>query len=201
MSDEKGMGIISLIICIAVIVLLIIGIILFTRKEAREEKVELYVTDMLVLQGKVKVIASTNAIKDEDLLKGRKVEECMEEGNIQKLLQNGVISEDEENFSDYYIIDKETLNEMEVLETDSNIDLNNEYFVVNYETGEIIYSKGVVVKGIFYYKLSELIQVSEELNKDEKTENTAQAQETTEEVSKEVAEKQADETDETAVEE
>lgn len=172
MKSQKGMGVISLIICIAIIALLIVEIILFTRKEAREEKVELYVTDMLVLQGKTKVIASMNAIKDEDLLKGRKVEECMEEEYIQNLLQNGVISEDEESFSNYYIIDKETLNEMDILQTGSNIDLKDAYFVVNYKTSEIIYSKGIVVKGVFYYKLSELQQLSEELNKDSKVENT-----------------------------
>lgn len=188
MKNQKGMGLISLIVCIAIIALLVVGIILFTKKEAREEKVELYVTDMLVLQGKVKVIASTNAIKDEDLLKGRKVEECMEEENIQKLLQNEVIAQDEEHFSDYYIIDKETLNEMDILQTGSSIDLKDAYFVVNYETSEIIYSKGLVVNEVFYYKLSDLQQLSEELNKDPKTENVVEPQKPVEEQTEEQTE-------------
>lgn len=184
MKNQKGMGLISLIICIIIIVLIVFLIILFANKEATNEKLELYVTDMLVIQGKVKVISSTDAIKtDEDLLKGRKVQDNLEEEEIKKLLENAVISQDEEKFDKYYILDNNTLNEIGISIID---DLKEGYFIVNYDTDEIIYSKGVMINEVLYYKLTDLMKLKEELNKEEETQNVEQNNEQVAESNEEI---------------
>lgn len=158
MKSQKGMGHLMLIICIAIILVFIIGIIYLVRETIKKEKVETYQTNMLLIQGKVKVISNEATIqKNEELLKGRKVAEAIEEEQIKKLLENNIISQEETSFSKYYILEQEHLDEIGL----DNIKLRQGYFIVNYDTDEIIYSNGIKVEKDIYYKLSEL----ENLNK------------------------------------
>ena len=160
MKSQKGMGHLMLIICIAIILVFIIGIIYLVRETIKKEKVETYQTNMLLIQGKVKVISNEATIqKNEELLKGRKVAEAIEEEQIKKLLENNIISQEETSFSKYYILEQEHLDEIGL----DNIKLKEGYFIVNYDTDEIIYSNGIKVGKDIYYKLSEL----ENLNKQE----------------------------------
>lgn len=160
MKSQKGMGHLMLIICIAIILVFIIGIIYLVRETIKKEKVETYQTNMLLIQGKVKVISNEATIqKNEELLKGRKVTEAIEEEQIKKLLENNIISQEETSFSKYYILEQEHLDEIGL----DNIKLKEGYFIVNYDTDEIIYSNGIKVGKDIYYKLSEL----ENLNKQE----------------------------------
>lgn len=163
MKSQKGMGHLMLIICIAIILALIVGIIYVVKETIEKEKLETYQTNMLLIQGKVKVISNEATIqKNEESLKGRKIEEVIEEEQIKSLLENNIISQEEENFSKYYILEQSHLEEMGL----NNIKLKEGYFIVNYNTDEIIYSKGIKIGKDTYYKLSEL----KELNKQE--ENT-----------------------------
>lgn len=163
MKSQKGMGHLMLIICIAIILALIVGIIYVVKETIEKEKLETYQTNMLLIQGKVKVISNEATIqKNEELLKGRKLEESIEEEQIKSLLENNIISKEEENFAKYYILEQSHLEEMGL----KNIKLKEGYFIVNYNTDEIIYSKGIKIGKDTYYKLSEL----KELNKQE--ENT-----------------------------
>ena len=160
MKSQKGMGHLMLIICIAIILVFIIGIIYLVRETIKKEKVETYQTNMLLIQGKVKVISNEATIqKNEELLKGRKVTEAIEEEQIKKLLENNIISQEETSFSKYYILEQEHLDEIGL----DNIKLKEVYFIVKYDTDEIIYSNGIKVGKDIYYKLSEL----ENLNKQE----------------------------------
>ena len=157
MKNQKGMGQIMLILCVIVIIAIIVGIIYFLTTKLQEEKKQNYETDMLLIQGRIKIIAQEATIqKKDELLKGRKLEENTEEEKIKKLLENNIISKEEENFSKYYILEKQTLEEMGL----SNINLNNGYYIVNYETDEIIYSKVIKIEQNTYYKLSELKELS-----------------------------------------
>lgn len=160
MKSQNGMGHLMLIICIAIIVLFIIGITYIVKETIKKEKLETYQTNMLLIQGKVKVIANEATVqKKEEILKGRKVSEALEEEQIKKLLENNIISQEETNFSKYYILEQVHLDEMSL----NNIKLKDGYFIVNYDTDEIIYSNGIKLGENTYYKLSEL----EELNKQE----------------------------------
>lgn len=153
MKNQKGMGHLMLIICITIIILIVIGIIYILRENIQKEKLETYQTDMLLIQGKVKVISQEATIqKKEELLKGRKLSDSLEEKQVKKLLDNNIIAQEETSFSKYYILEQSHLEEMGL----NNIKLQEGYYIVNYDTDEIIYSNGITIGEKTFYKLSEL---------------------------------------------
>lgn len=161
MKSQKGMGHLMLIICIAIIMLFVVGIIYILRENIQKEKLETYQTDMLLIQGKVKVISQEATIqKNEELLKGRKLSDSLEEEQVKNLLENNVISQEETSFSKYYILEKSHLEEMGL----NNIKLEEDYYIVNYDTDEIIFSRGIKIGKETFYKLSELQNKHEEQN-------------------------------------
>ena len=52
----------------------------------------------------------------------------------------------------YYIIDKQSLNEMGL----TDVKIREGCYIVNYSTGEVIYAKGVKIGENTYYKLSDI---------------------------------------------
>jgi len=153
MKNQKGMGHLMLIICIAIIIIGVIGIIYLLRENIQKEKLETYQTDMLLIQGKVKVISQEATIqKKEELLKGRKLSDSLEEEQVKKLLDNNIITQEETSFEKYYILEQSHLEEMGL----NNIKLQEGYYIVNYDTDEIIYSNGITIGEKTFYKLSEL---------------------------------------------
>ena len=161
MKSQKGMGHLMLIICIAIIILFVLGCIYVVKESIEKEKIETFQTNMLLIQGKVKVISQEATIqKNEELLIGRKVGDNIEDEQIKKLLDNQVISQEETNFSKYYILEKSHLEEIGL----SNIELKEGYYIVNYDTDEIIYSIGIKKGKEILYKLSELEKLNEEQN-------------------------------------
>ena len=162
MKNQKGMGHITTTISIAIIILLVLGITYYAINRLKEEQVQNYETDMLLIQGKVKILSQESTIqKNEELLKGKKVSENLEDEEIARLLENNVISQDAEDFSKYYIIEKENLEEMGL----SEVEPSEGHYIVNYKTYEIIYSNGVKADESIFYKLSEL----QEHNKEKET--------------------------------
>ena len=153
MKNQKGMGQIMLILCIILIMIAIIGIIYFVSTKLTKEKIETYQTDMLLIQGKVKVLSQEAMVqKKEEILKGKKLSEHIEEEKIKELLAIGIISQEEPSFSKYYILEKEILEEIGL----TNMNLKEGFYIVNYDTDEVIYSEGIKVQDNRYYKLSEL---------------------------------------------
>ena len=67
-------------------------------------------------------------------------------------MENQIINQDEENFNKYYVWNKETLKEVGL----ENIKLTDGFYIVNYETDEVIYSEGIQVDDKTCYKLSEI---------------------------------------------
>ena len=163
-----------LILCIIIIIVVIVGIIYFALEGLLKEKMETYETDMLLIQGKVKVLSQEAIIqKNEEVLKGKKLEDNIEEEKIKELLEKQVISQEESNFSKYYIIEKETLEEIGL----QNINLKKGFYIVNYNTDEIIYSEGVKIGENTYYKLSELKLQKENANLPDEIENSSNQEE------------------------
>lgn len=157
MKSQKGMGHLMLILCMAIIILFIIGIIYIIRENIENEKLQTFETNMLLIQGKVKVISQEATIqKNEELLKGKKLADNLEDEEIKELLTNKIISQEEESFSKYYILEKSNLEEMGL----GDIRLKEGYYIVNYDTDEVIYSKGIKIRKETYYKLSELKNIN-----------------------------------------
>lgn len=111
---------------------------------------------MLAIQGKAKIIAEEEkALKKE--LAGIKISDKKEEENIKKLLEQQNITIDEN--SKYYVLDKENLKEIGL----GNIELeSDQYYIVNYDNLEILYTKGVQIGDNILYKLSDFNKLNEE---------------------------------------
>lgn len=158
MKSQKGMGHIMLILWIVVIIAIVVGAIYVFGKLLKNQVIETYKTDMLLIQGKVRVLSEEAIVnKNEELLIGRKITDSLELEEIKNLLEKGIISQEEEDFENYYILEKANLEEMEL----HTIRLEKAYYIVNYNTDEIIYSKGIKAGKNTYYKLSELEQLEQ----------------------------------------
>ena len=152
MKEQNGITHIRLTM-ISIIILIIVAVAtVFMFQERRNKTLNDLTTNMLLVQGKVRVISQENVIKkDERPLIGKKVAENLEDEKIKTLIDKEIIKQDEEKFDSYYIIDGETINELKLENT-----LNGEYYIVNYSTYEVIYTKGTDIEGSKKYKLSEL---------------------------------------------
>lgn len=157
MKKESGMGHIMLIICVIAIIAIIVFAVNFFLNEANKRKEENIITDMLILQGKIKVIAQENEMnKEENTLVGKQVKENLEDEKIKTLLEQNIINQEAEDFENYYIINSEDLKQLNL-----NDDLEDEYYIVNYKNYEIIYSKGIEIEEKTYYTLTELKELKE----------------------------------------
>lgn len=154
MKNQRGMSQITLVISIIIIIVIAVLGFNITKKMLERRNVENYKTNMLLLQGKVKVISKEFVMKkeDEEILEGKKVSENLEREDIKELLEKGIISQEDESFERIYIIENEDLERIGL----SNIKLKDGYYIVNYNTDEIIYSKGIEIDQKVYYKLSEI---------------------------------------------
>lgn len=161
MKNEKGMTYIMLLVVIVLIIIGIVGITYFVQKKYEESQVENIRTDMLLIQGKIRVLSEKTTAKKEDAtLQGRKVSENKEEEKVKQLLDKQIITEQEEHFEDYYILEEQQLKDMGL---DTIILQEGNYFIVNYKTDEVITTKPVKVNKEEYYKLSQLKEVQEEI--------------------------------------
>lgn len=164
MKKVNGMSLIVLIICIVIIIAIAVLAINFILKETKERKIENLTTDMLLIQGKIKVISQENEMnKDENPLIGKKVSDNKTEENVKILLENKVILEEE--LEQYYIISSEELNKFNI-----KSEISQQFYIVNYKTYEVIYTQGIEINGKTHYKLSELLEYR---NNIEQTVNTS----------------------------
>ena len=153
MRKQNGMSYITLVLWVIVIIAVgVIGVKLLSD-EGKKREIENVTTDMLLIQGKIKVISQENEMNEEENpLIGKKLSENLEDEKVKKLIDNKVINV-EESLEKYYIIDTEII---KTLNLEDN--LEGEYYIVNYETYEIIYSKGIEIEGQMHYTLTELLE-------------------------------------------
>lgn len=144
------------IFLVIIILVLILVAVRFVELQYKNEESETIKTNMLAIQGKAKIIAEEEkALKKE--LAGIKISDKKEEENIKKLLEQQNITIDEN--SKYYVLDKENLKEIGL----GNIELeSDQYYIVNYDNLEILYTKGVQIGDNILYKLSDFNKLNEE---------------------------------------
>ena len=153
-KNNKGITIIALIIIVLLMVLLASvtayeanDLISITKKQSIE-------TNLLLIQAKVRIINEQVVFeKDEEkkkeLLVGTKLSDKTQVLN--SLKEKKVLSSNESG-EDYYVLSKKNLDDMglDTLE-------ENDAYVVNYNTEEVIYVHGVKMDdGVYLYKLSEM---------------------------------------------
>ena len=142
----------------AIIIGIIIAIVVIVAKQGfkmlDEKKYADLETDLLLIQARVKVIkgkADVNA--NTDGFVGQKVSDSNNE-KIKKLLNKIQITE--ENYDKYFILSMQDFDTMGI-----SADMKNKgdsLFIVNYEDGEVIYTKGIKVNGKIKYKLSDIVK-------------------------------------------
>ena len=150
MNSEKGMGIIAIIIAVLVIIGIAIFAYNFIVNTADEQKLEDIRANMLLIQGKCKILQETTKVNNnQDGLKGRKLSEMQEDSIISEFLNKNII--DSSKLDKYYALSNEDLSAME-------LDIKNEeksYYVVNYEENAVYITKGYNAKDSeeVFYKL------------------------------------------------
>ncbi len=141
MNKEKGMGIIAIIISVVVIVLIVIFAYNFIINRADEQKLEDIRANMLLIQGKCKIIQETSKVNNnQDGLKGRKLSDIKDDGIINDFLNKNII--DNTKLDKYYALSNDDLASME-------LDIQNEensYYIVNYEDNTVYITKGYTLE-------------------------------------------------------
>ena len=137
MKKEEGMGIIAIILVIILIALLGFLTYYFIKNTAKDKKVEDIKANMLLIQGKCKVISETSKVnKNENSFKGRKISDIKEDSIISEFLSKGILPEDK--LDKYYALSNDDLKSME-------LDITNEentYYIVNYEENTVFITAG-----------------------------------------------------------
>lgn len=148
MREEKGITIVMLVITIIVLGILAGVTIKVGGDILTKTNLQTLNTNMLLIQAKVKTLEeNSNFNKNENLLKGTKIGEITDNQLINQLKAEGVI----DLTVNYYLLSQEDLNAMGL----EKIKIESGY-LVDYENAEIIYLEGFKVKGMRYYKLSQL---------------------------------------------
>lgn len=146
MKNENGKSIIIWILSVVMIALLIIFAIHFLENMVTKESQKDIKTEMLQVQAKAKLVLENHHVNEANGLKGEKIEE-------ESLLESFGVEKGET----YYKWTKDTLQEVGMKEM---VLKQEDYYLVNYDTEEVIYSAGYQTKeGKTYYKLSEIKEV------------------------------------------
>lgn len=159
MKSQKGMSYIMMLIWIVIIVILIGAIIYFTQTKYEEEKLETLKTDLITLQGKIRILSQEVTMKKEGVSYiGRSLAENLEEETIKKLIEESIITSENGEYKEFYILEGEDFSDLEL----DNYNISK--VIVNYTTCEIIYPEGFYINDKIYYKLSDLKTIQNEEN-------------------------------------
>ena len=141
-------------LAVVIIVAIIVTIVHFARTDYKNYTNEEIETEMLQIRAKARLEFEKYHIDNENGLIGEKI--VNQEYGI----------EEEGNFF------KWTKEILEKLGLTQNLLKDDEYYIVNYDTEDVIFSSGIKYKdGNIYYRLSELEKAKEESNKANETAN------------------------------
>lgn len=146
-----------------IILCILIGVLIFVGSKIANKGIDMYSqadsqnasTSLLLAQAKQKLISEKAIIdnKKEGYV-GEKLKDCTIP-EIEEFKTLGVIASDDKNYDSYYVWSQQTLNDLSV-----NVKLaENEYYIVNYDTNEVITTKGVKIGDKLYYKLTDIKEV------------------------------------------
>lgn len=141
------------------IIIIFVGIMIYINinKKVNEEKYDNIKTNMLMIEGKIKLIkAESEANGNQDNYVGTKVTEANNE-EVNNFMQNLQINQEE--FQNYYILNKESFEKLGMSESIDDDEKN--CYIVNYDNSEVIYMKGIEVDSEIKYRLSDIVTEEE----------------------------------------
>ena len=153
MKSENGLSFIGTIILVIIIAVITFGVVYFVRIQADKEKAEDIKTNMLLVQAKVKKISGDYTLEEKDeILVGTKLSDMEEEQPIKEFLEKELFKPDEKN-KKYYVLNQQNLNDLGL---DKVILEENAYYIVEYTSSEVYYTKGYLDEnGNLHYSVSE----------------------------------------------
>ena len=149
MRNSKGVTLIVMVLAIVIIAIIIFVGMQYVKNYIAQQRIEDIKAAMLSIQGVVTNINNKHTVDEQtNALIGSKLDlENNTTGyNITEELKNSLLSVENTNL---YILSQEELNTHGIKDITIN---NNEFYVVDYNSGEIFYSLGINGK----YKLSEM---------------------------------------------
>ncbi len=147
-KKSKGITLVSLVITI-IILMLITSVTVYTGTNViKQVTLQNVNTDMMLIKAKVKTMEEQAKFnKDNSNYKGTPLIDVHDNKKIDKLVDEEIV----EDITKYYLLSKEDLNSMGL----EKIDIADGY-LVNYESEEIIYVRGLKKDDNMYYKLSDI---------------------------------------------
>lgn len=147
-KNIKGITLVSLVITI-IILMLITSVTVYTGTNViKQVTLQNVNTDMMLIKAKVKTMEEQAKFnKDNSNYKGTPLIDVHDNKKIDKLVDEEIV----EDITKYYLLSKEDLNSMGL----EKIDIADGY-LVNYESEEIIYVRGLKKDDNMYYKLSNI---------------------------------------------
>ncbi len=142
----------KIILVILIIVAVVYGVGRVLNREYNNEEYKTVKTNLLLIQGKTKVISEQVAIEEEGVTYiGTEIKEKQNDAKIQNLINNNIINIESEN-NIYYCIDNNNLEELGL----GDIQVED-YFIVDYKQNDVIFVNGIEDKeGNLVYKLSDM---------------------------------------------
>lgn len=147
-KNSKGITLVSLVITI-ILLMLITSVTVYTGSNViKQVNLQNVNTDMMLIKAKVKTMEEQAKFnKDNSNYKGTPLIDVHDNKKIDKLVDEGIV----EDITKYYLLSKEDLNSMGL----EKIDIADGY-LVNYESEEIIYVRGLKKDDNTYHKLSDI---------------------------------------------
>lgn len=160
MKNEKGMTLITTAILVVVIAALVSAVVYYARIAMAKQNLEDIKTDLLSVQAKVRFVEGNYTLeKKEELLKGTKIAEMQEDPIVQEFLQKQIINIEEKDKL-YYVLKQEDLEQLDLAKVTLE---ENTYYIVEYTTAEVYYTKGVeYTDGNTYYEIQEIVNLEVE---------------------------------------
>jgi len=149
MKKEQGITLIALILIIIAVGIVIFSGIQYATKYMQKQEVEDIEANMLAIQSVVKHINNKHTVDEENnpyIGSKLDLENNTTGYEITEELKNALISIEN---AELYILNQEELKNQGIKDVDIN---NKEFYVVEYNSGEVFYSLGINEK----YKLSEI---------------------------------------------
>lgn len=154
MICSNGKGHIKTIILLCIIIILIVIGLKFLKSNYNDAKVKTIKTNMSLIKVKAnEYINKQKAEGKEIIFAGKKLSDVNDDEIINKIVANDIVKNEE--LEKYYMLTDENLAELGTNFTNEK----DAYYLVNYETGEVVISSGIKLeKEKIVYKLSEMGQ-------------------------------------------
>ena len=153
---NKGITIISLVITIVLMLILASVTINIGSKEIEKAKLEDLKTTMLLIKGRAQIVADKESFGEEYNKEGMlKIDEAVLNYDVNNVKERIFKNVDTTNL---YIWEQTAMN-------NNNIDVEiskEEFYIMDYLTGEVYYSLGYPHNGRTYYSLTDIQKIGEE---------------------------------------